>query len=148
MTRLSLTDPLAVILGGRVSWYKHRSVSHEPGVPSSSYQEKGVFTPYAGIVYDLDNNWSVYASYTDIFQPQTNVDASGQTLDPILGNNYEIGIKGMCLTGGRTRRFRFSAVRQRTVPFSMMTIIHVLLPQPANAPLREEKSEAKVLSSN
>lgn len=99
MTRLSLTDPLAVILGGRVSWYKHRSVSHEPGVPSSSYQEKGVFTPYAGIVYDLDNNWSVYASYTDIFQPQTNVDASGQTLDPILGNNYEIGIKGNVLDG-------------------------------------------------
>ncbi|MBO0144527.1 TonB-dependent siderophore receptor [Agrobacterium sp. Ap1] len=99
MTRLSLSDPLTVILGGRLSWYKHRSVSRDRSVQSSSYQENGVFTPYAGIVYDLDDDWSIYASYTDIFQPQTNVDASGETLEPILGNNYEIGIKGEVLDG-------------------------------------------------
>jgi outer membrane receptor for ferric coprogen and ferric-rhodotorulic acid len=58
-----------------------------------------VFTPYAGIVYDLDNDWSVYASYTDIFQPQNYVNAAGQVLDPILGDNYEVGVKGSVLDG-------------------------------------------------
>ena len=31
----------------------------------------GKMIPYAGIVYDLSENHSVYASYTDIFTPQS-----------------------------------------------------------------------------
>lgn len=100
MTRLSITDPLTVILGGRLSWYKNTQDDRDTGLQSAApYQEKGVFTPYAGIVYDLDNDWSVYASYTDIFQPQNYVNAAGQVLDPILGDNYEVGIKGSMLDG-------------------------------------------------
>uniref|UniRef100_UPI0024792E82 ABC transporter ATP-binding protein n=1 Tax=Variovorax paradoxus TaxID=34073 RepID=UPI0024792E82 len=37
-----------------------------------------VLTPYAGLVYDLGEHYSAYASYTDIFQPQNYRDTSGR----------------------------------------------------------------------
>ncbi|WNP96859.1 TonB-dependent receptor domain-containing protein, partial [Pseudomonas aeruginosa] len=33
-------------------------------------RESGRFIPYVGAVYDLNDTYSVYASYTDIFMPQ------------------------------------------------------------------------------
>lgn len=44
-------------------------------------------------MYDIDDNWSTYASYTSIFQPQNKRDSSGKYLSPITGNNYEMGLK-------------------------------------------------------
>jgi outer membrane receptor for ferric coprogen and ferric-rhodotorulic acid len=55
--------------------------------------ENGKVTPYAGLVYDFNKNWSGYASYTDIFKPQNNKTASGDYIDPLLGKSYEIGAK-------------------------------------------------------
>ncbi|WP_367682840.1 TonB-dependent receptor domain-containing protein [Haemophilus pittmaniae] len=53
------------------------------------------FTPYAGVTYDLNENQSLYASYTQIFKQQDNVDVTTKTtLPPLLGSNYEIGWKG------------------------------------------------------
>jgi outer membrane receptor for ferric coprogen and ferric-rhodotorulic acid len=56
--------------------------------------------PYLGIVYDLNDIWSVYASYTSIFSPQSLQDEQGRTLDPLEGKNYEAGVKAAFL-GGR-----------------------------------------------
>jgi outer membrane receptor for ferric coprogen and ferric-rhodotorulic acid len=56
-------------------------------------------TPYAGIVYDLSREWAVYASYTDVFEPQTNRDAGGTMLKPVIGSNYEVGLKGELMDG-------------------------------------------------
>lgn len=100
VTRLSITDPLTVILGGRVSWYKMTSRYRDTGEDFvSPYSENGVFTPYGGIVYDLNKDWTVYASYTSIFKPQDEVTASGKALKPIEGANYEVGVKGSLLDG-------------------------------------------------
>jgi outer membrane receptor for ferric coprogen and ferric-rhodotorulic acid len=57
-------------------------------------EENAVFSPYAGIVYDLNERFSVYASYSDIFRPQTAKDRTGSVLKPVVGANYEAGIKG------------------------------------------------------
>lgn len=38
-------------------------------------------TRYAGVIYDLNDQYSVYASYTDIFTPQTNRDFSDKPLE-------------------------------------------------------------------
>jgi len=57
------------------------------------------FTPYAGVVYDLDAVHSVYASWTRIFNPQNYATASGALLAPQEGTNYELGIKGEYLEG-------------------------------------------------
>jgi len=100
VTRLSVTDPLTVIIGGRLSWYKSTSVYRETGEDyASPYSENGVFTPYGGIVYDLGKDWSAYASYAEIFKPQSEVSIDGNVLEPIRGTNYEIGLKGSLMDG-------------------------------------------------
>lgn len=102
-TRLRVTDPLSVILGGRTtSWGdKMYSSSYATGVSSTERREwADRFTPYAALVYEIDRQWSAYGSFTNIFKPQSNKDASGKPLDPLLGNAYEVGVKGE-LYGGR-----------------------------------------------
>ncbi|PWF22079.1 TonB-dependent siderophore receptor [Corticimicrobacter populi] len=94
-TRLSLSEPLTMILGGRLDWYDYDDVQKGTG-----YKVTRNLTKYAGLVYDLDARHSVYASYTDIFQPQGNYDVDGNLLDPVIGKNYEIGVKGEYF-GGR-----------------------------------------------
>ena len=47
--------------------------------------------------YDLNDNHSVYASYSSIFKPQYYLDTSGTVLKPVDGTNYEIGLKGSYL---------------------------------------------------
>lgn len=101
-SRFSVADPLAVILGARVSTYRTYADAYTAagakthGAPSGN---KNVVTPYAGVVYDIDRNYSVYASYTDMFKPQSSQDVDGKYLDPITGASYEAGIKGEFLDG-------------------------------------------------
>lgn len=85
-TRLRLTDNLALIAGGRVTNWKDHS-------NTTLRKENGVFTPYAGLVYDWNEQWATYASYTQIFNPQFSQDRDGNYLDPEKGNNYELGVK-------------------------------------------------------
>ncbi len=90
-TRLNVAETLKVILGGRLDWYDYES---EIASGKSGYKATRNVTKYAGVIYDLNDRHSVYASYTDIFKPQSPLSASGSPLDPIVGKNYEIGIKG------------------------------------------------------
>ncbi|MCL9799990.1 TonB-dependent siderophore receptor [Pseudomonas sp. AKS31] len=93
-TRLSLADPLTLILGGRLDWYDYDDRSGD-----GDYKVTRNVTRYAGLIYKLDDHHSVYASYTDIFTPQTQKDLSGKVLEPIVGENYEVGIKGEYFDG-------------------------------------------------
>ncbi|MCJ8055195.1 TonB-dependent receptor [Shinella curvata] len=95
-TRLKPTDDLSVILGSRVTWFDQKASYDyiEWGPYPDNMSEKGKIIPYAGLVYDLTDNLSVYASYTSIFQPQQNQTVDGMVLDPLTGNTYEVGLKG------------------------------------------------------
>ena len=101
--RFNFTDDLHLILGARASNYRFDyslGIIDSPNAPSTyNMKEHGVVTPYAGLVYDLTDEQSVYVSYTDIFKPQSNIDASGKPLDPEVGKNYEMGWKGEFLNG-------------------------------------------------
>ncbi|EPM96226.1 TonB-dependent siderophore receptor [Pseudomonas syringae] len=94
-TRIHLSEPLSVVLGSRLSWYDY-TYDVKTGA-ANSYESKQTqeFTPFAGVIYDINDSWSWYASYADIFTPQANyVPASGSPLDPAIGSNYETGFKG------------------------------------------------------
>jgi TonB-dependent siderophore receptor len=98
-TRLSLGEPLKLILGGRLSWLETKNYLSTG--TSSIRKENRVFTPYAGLIYDLNERWSLYASYTDIFRAQNSLyKVSGDPLKPVIGANFEAGIKGE-FYGGR-----------------------------------------------
>lgn len=93
-TRLSVTDHLKFILGSRFNWYKSENLRAH-----TSYDEKGEITPYAGVVFDLNPQHSIYASWTEIFEPQSDVDRNRNQLKPITGTNYELGLKGEYFDG-------------------------------------------------
>ena len=86
--RFNLRDDLKLIAGSRVLDYENETT-----------KESGVVVPYLGAVYDLNEQYSVYGSYTTIFQPQSAQDQQGRTLDPLEGSNYEAGVKGSFFNG-------------------------------------------------
>ena len=94
--RFSLTDSVKLITGVRVSEYDSigRTVWYDNDQLYSRFQEHGIVTPYGGITWDFAPHWTAYASYTDIFRPQSDRDRDGKTLDPVKGKSYETGIKG------------------------------------------------------
>ncbi|WP_136475751.1 TonB-dependent siderophore receptor [Pseudomonas sp. DG56-2] len=95
-TRLRLTNDLSLVLGARVNdWKNTVKTDYYDTTPDTDERRKetGVVTPFAGVVYDLDEHWSVYASYTSIFKPQSNKDINGQYIDPLEGDGYEVGSK-------------------------------------------------------
>lgn len=93
--RWNLRDDLKLITGLRASNYTRNSAAS-----GTTMRERGVTTPYLGVVYDINEAVSAYASYTDIFKPQSVQNEQGTTLDPLVGNNYEAGLKGEFF-GGR-----------------------------------------------
>ncbi|VVN21681.1 Ferripyoverdine receptor [Pseudomonas fluorescens] len=103
--RVKPVDDLTLVAGARVSWYDYsykswtETATSLTAEPDSTTNETGEVTPYAGVIYDLSREWAVYASYTDVFIPQTERSADGSVLEPIIGSNYEIGLKGELMDG-------------------------------------------------
>lgn len=91
--RLNPFDPLKIIIGSRVSWYRYK----EDGV--RILDESAVVSPYMGMVLDITDKFSIYASYSDIFKAQSERDRTGSVLTPIVGKNMEVGVKGELLDG-------------------------------------------------
>ncbi|MDK8265113.1 TonB-dependent siderophore receptor [Pseudomonas oryzihabitans] len=92
--RFNPVDPLHVIVGGRVSWYDFDNLYSD-----NDYKATREVTPYAGIIYDLNDIYSIYASYTEIFKPQSEQNSGGSVLEPMTGRSYEIGLKGAYFDG-------------------------------------------------
>ncbi len=84
-TRISLADPLNMIIGARYTNWSSDTLT--------ANMEENNITPYAGLIYDINDTWSTYASYTSIFKPQNYRDRSGSYLSPVKGKNYELGVK-------------------------------------------------------
>lgn len=125
-TRLRPTDNLSLILGTRVSTFKYND--DQDYYPTSSlddthasYKQHGVVTPYAGVVYDLDDTYSVYASYTSIYQPQVYKDVNAATLDPVEGDGYEAGLKAAYFDGRLNATLAFFRIEQDNVASSVGT---------------------------
>ncbi|MCV2401479.1 TonB-dependent siderophore receptor [Marinomonas sp. C2222] len=82
---------LALITGARISNYE---------LDSGSQEESGTaFTPYAGAVLDVTDNQALYASYSEVFKPQTSTDENGDFIDPRVGKQFEAGLKGSYANG-------------------------------------------------
>lgn len=93
-TRLNITDEFKLIGGARFSTWKRSGIN---GGAPDNYSADDVVIPYVGALYDLTPQHRLYASYTEIFQPQNVRDINARTLDPIVGKAYEIGLKSSYL---------------------------------------------------
>ncbi len=96
-TRLRPLDPLAVILGARVSSWETYVDSYAAGGAytgrTGAAEVSSEVTPYAGVVYDVTKDIALYASYTESFRPQTQKDRNFNTVSPAVGSNTELGVK-------------------------------------------------------
>ncbi|HFC8520325.1 TPA: TonB-dependent siderophore receptor [Neisseria lactamica] len=83
-------DGLSLIGGGRLGHYKIESGDGKTLHKASRTK----FTGYAGAVYDLNDNNSLYASFSQLYTPQTSLGTDGKLLKPRQGNQFEVGYKG------------------------------------------------------
>ncbi|RBQ27932.1 TonB-dependent siderophore receptor, partial [Aliarcobacter vitoriensis] len=96
-TKLNFTDDLSAILGGRYSEWKTKTIWD--GVTIADDRKFDNFLPYLALTYDITENLTTYASYTEIFNPQNAKDRNDNFLDPETGFNYEVGLKGEWFDG-------------------------------------------------
>lgn len=86
---LNFSDRFKGILGVNAIDLKTTGFSY--GVAQNRDEQK--VSPYVGAVYDLNANLSLYASYSDIFDPQSESDITRTRLDPAEGKSFEAGLK-------------------------------------------------------
>ncbi len=87
--RLNLADAVKLIAGANVTHVESSGTNY--GVDHA--YAHGAVTPYLGLVTELSSAVSAYASFTRIFNPQSEVDVNHQVLAPIQGRSVEAGLK-------------------------------------------------------
>jgi len=108
-SRFSVTDEMHLLLGARLANYQVTG--------NSKAKESGKVVPYAGLTYDLNDNFTAYTSYTEIFQPQTDYrDRNDKMLEPDEGKNYEVGIKGEFFNGALNTSLAYFEVHETNRP--------------------------------
>lgn len=93
--RLSLADPLKLIVGFNVVDYKSRGVSWDVSTDTDNTE----VSPYLGLTWSIVPGLNAYASFSDIYQPQYEQDDDQQPLGPALGKSYEAGLKKQWFDG-------------------------------------------------
>lgn len=88
-TRLQATDKLKLILGANHTALESKGLNYGARMD----RQESDTTPYAGMVFELTPETSLYGSYTKIFRPQAELGADLQPLAPATGVNTEMGIK-------------------------------------------------------
>ena len=122
-TRLSLADPLHLIVGAR---YTRWSLSSNGVSAGSQELEQNHITPYAGLVYDINDTWSTYASYTSIFKPQSDSirDVNGKSIGPVTGDSYETGVKADWFNSRLTTSLAVFRIEQENVAQSTNSLVN------------------------
>lgn len=115
LARLSLADPLKLMLGGNVTRAKRSGIDYS--VPNDFEQTK--FLPFAGLTFDITGNLTAYASYATIFSPQVERDANLVILPPVDGETFEAGLKGEWNQGRLTAAIAVFKTKEKNVAESI-----------------------------
>ena len=89
VARLRPTDAIDVILGVNATDVSSDGYSFDE--PQDS-DERDV-NPYVGLIYRITPTVNAYASYSDIFEPQPEINADLQPIGAATGESYEIGLR-------------------------------------------------------
>lgn len=106
---IQLLDPLKLAIGARYGRYEYLDTSayyQDDGTLGwggvTRYEDRDIFTPYAGLLYRFAAQWMGYASMAQIDKSQASSRIGpepGTPADPIHGRNYEVGVKGELADG-------------------------------------------------
>ncbi|MCB5186484.1 TonB-dependent siderophore receptor [Methylobacillus caricis] len=92
--KFNLSDRWKLTSGANLLSYEYTGISYGEERETKAHDK---VTPYLGAVFNLNDQHSLYASYTGIYNPQTKLDRTFTPLAPLQGKNYEIGIKSELL---------------------------------------------------
>lgn len=98
--KVNLNSALSIIGGARIhrdsaSTFNFDRYGNLSDTGDHGFKTPTKTAPYAGIVYSLNKNYSLYASYADIYATNGLVKtAAGSYLPPTQGINMEMGLKG------------------------------------------------------
>jgi len=96
---VELTKSLKVLAGIRYSYLTNGASSDNVFIPgytipvANAKTEDHAFSPKVGVIYNPNENISVFATYTNSFVPNTGTTVNFESLKPSTVDQYEIGIK-------------------------------------------------------
>ena len=93
--RFNLFDGFHLIAGGRFNKWQAEGLAYG----KTQDAEDSEFIPYLGMVYRFIPELVAYASYTETFKSQTELDINDQNLAPVTGESKEIGFKSELFDG-------------------------------------------------
>lgn len=111
-SRLALTDSMKLIAGVNAMRHVRGGQSRYGSGGQLLDPKTEKLSPYVGLTYDITPDLLAYASYSDIFQPQEQADASGLLLAPVKGVNAETGVKAEWLNKALLTTFAVFTARQ------------------------------------
>ncbi|MDB9529320.1 TonB-dependent siderophore receptor [Oscillatoria sp. CS-180] len=91
-SQLNLSDSLIVLVGGRIDFADQFFVDAVTN-PQPIETSDVAFSPRVGIVYKPAENVSLYASYTESFNPVIGRSEAGEIFEPERGRQFEVGLK-------------------------------------------------------
>jgi len=92
-TRIKLAEPLSILAGVRYTDWETKGTAYDV----VQTRDDSELIPYIGTVYDFTESLSAYASYTETFVPQKELDINAEQLAPVIGKSTEVGLKAQLL---------------------------------------------------
>lgn len=95
---ISFGKKVKLLVGGRYDW---NSLNGEDFVTGEIFKEGpvGAFSPRVGIVYQPIEPVSLYANFSRSFIPTFGLDRLGNPFTPVIGEQFEAGVKGELFNG-------------------------------------------------
>ncbi|RZJ28292.1 MAG: TonB-dependent siderophore receptor, partial [Flavobacterium sp.] len=98
---VSFTKQIKVLAGVRYTYQDtetlvHRYPTNADDDAINAYDQ--AFSPRFGLIYQPTENHSLFATYSNSFQPNTGTDINGEALKPSIIDQYEFGIKNKLFT--------------------------------------------------
>ncbi|MEM1256823.1 MAG: TonB-dependent siderophore receptor [Cyanobacteria bacterium P01_H01_bin.21] len=92
--QIAFSDNLKLLIGGRYDWISDESGFVVPGsdedLPSQSDE---AFSPRVGLVYQPNENLSLYGSYVRSFNTEFGQNPDNEPFEPTRGTQYEVGVR-------------------------------------------------------
>ena len=89
--QLTITDNLKLLLSGRFDTFNQ--INRDNIANTETSQSGNAFSPRFGIVYQPISPISLYANYSQSFEPVIGRSRDGSNFKPTRGTQYEIGVK-------------------------------------------------------
>ncbi len=94
---IEISDKFKVLAGLRWSYLENKETEKKIFTDNSTTNSTGTvdraFSPKAGLVYMPNKNVSMFATYTNSFSANTGEDVYGNSLNPSIIDQFEVGLK-------------------------------------------------------